>query len=373
MFEGAQFPRFESFNPSDEIQQTRPAWIKDLPSLTQDQIDSMDNFYQNRLESLQAVDEALGKIVATLRDLSLEDNTYFFYTADNGQHFGSYLIPAGKRQAYESDVLVPFLVRGPGITPGVRSTQVVQSVDLAPTFLELATRNSEKRPISASAASFPLDGKSIAPLLHGEAPASPKVNHFRWAALLEMYGGSSNIGLRYKNMSAWYHNHMFPNTYQAIRVVNGPGCAIDANLLYVEWCTGEQELYNMTVDPHQVSNIVESTDLELINNLSRLLAGLGDCEGSSCYEFAPDRLEGDYKSVYRQLRSREDIKVAIRERLPCHNPPNMSAYDVSVGRKLFAANLPVPEPFHFGFPYSDDEEVPRDMLELWKEYEDYFY
>ena len=370
MFEGAQFPRFESFNPSDEIQQTRPAWIKDLPSLTQDQIDSMDNFYQNRLESLQAVDEALGKIVATLRDLSLEDNTYFFYTADNGQHFGSYRIPAGKRQAYESDVLVPFLVRGPGITPGVRSTQVVQSVDLAPTFLELATRNSEKRPIAAS---YPLDGESMVPLLHEEVPASPKVNQFRWAALLEMYGGSSNIGLRYKNMSAWYHNHMFPNTYQAIRVVNGPGCAIDANLLYVEWCTGEQELYNMTVDPHQVSNIVESTDLELINNLSRLLAGLGDCEGSSCYEFAPDRLEGDYKSVYRQLRSREDIKVAIRERLPCHNPPNMSAYDVSVGRKLFAANLPVPEPFHFGFPYSDDEEVPRDMLELWKEYEDYFY
>ena len=132
--------------------------------------------------------------------------------------------------------------------------------------------------------SYPMDGKSMLPLLRGEVPLAPAVNSYRWVALLEMYGGSSNIGPLYKNMSAYYHNHMFPNTYQAARIVNGPGWAKGANLLYVEWCTGEQELYNMTVDPHQVDNIVGRTDLRLLHRMSRLLARLGDCKGLECYD-----------------------------------------------------------------------------------------
>ena len=51
----------------------------------------------------------------------------------------------------------------------------------------------------------------------------------------------------------------YPNTYQAVRVINGPKDipgATNANLLYVKWCTGEQELYNMTNDPDQVHNLV---------------------------------------------------------------------------------------------------------------------
>ena len=113
-------------------------------------------------------------------------------------------------------------------------------------------------------------------------------------------------------MSAWYYNHMFPNTYQAIRVVNGPGWAIDANLLYVEWCTSEQELYNMTVDPHQARNIVESTDLGLVNNLSHLLAGLGECKGSSCYRLDPDSFGGKHVSAGRKLTNREDKRCDQR-------------------------------------------------------------
>ena len=208
MFNDAIFPRFDSFNPPDDIQSHRPAWMKDLPPLTQEQVDSMDNFYRNWLRSLQAIDEALESIVETLREESLEDNTYFFYTADNGQHFGDFRIPAGKRQAYETDVSVPFLVRGPGIKAGVKSTQIVQSIDLSPTFLHLASQGMETEPVETS---YEMDGKSMVSLLQGKMPPRPKVNHYRPAALLEMYGGSSNIGLRYKNMSAYYHNHIcFP-------------------------------------------------------------------------------------------------------------------------------------------------------------------
>ena len=212
LFLDAKFPRYDSFNPPDEIQQQRAAWIKALPPLNQDQIDDMDNFYRNRLRSLQAVDEALESISDTLDELGLTDDTYFIYTADNGQHFGDHRIPAGKRQAFESDVLVPFFIRGPGITQGSSSSQVVQSVDLGPTFLELASSQNDSSKILKS--SYPMDGKSILPLLTTSPTLNSGYNDFRWAALLEMYGGSSTIGKRYKETKGYYRNHMVRNDYR---------------------------------------------------------------------------------------------------------------------------------------------------------------
>lgn len=125
---------------------------------------------------------------------------------DNGQHFGDHRIPAGKRQAFESDVSVPFFVRGPGIPHGSSSSQVVQSVDLGPTFLDLASSQNNANKIRKS--TYPMDGKSILPLLTIHPSHTSKYNDFRWAALLEMYGGSSTIGLRYKNEKGYYRNHM---------------------------------------------------------------------------------------------------------------------------------------------------------------------
>jgi hypothetical protein len=223
MFHDAKFPRYDSFNPSDENQKDRPSWIKDMPPLTKQQIDDMDKFYRNRLRSLQAVDEALEKIVETLDELGLTDDTHFFYTADNGQHFGDFRIPAGKRQAYETDVLVPLLVRGPAVQKGTKSTQVVQSVDLGPTFLDIATTSHQQHSSDTTGllkivdlnahgeilrSSYPMDGKSIMPLLESKIDPIPLVNNFRWAALLEMYGGSSVIGLRYNTTKGFHHNHM---------------------------------------------------------------------------------------------------------------------------------------------------------------------
>ena len=84
-------------------------------------------------------------------------------------------------------------------------------------------------------------------------------------------------------------------------MINGPGWARDANLLYVEWCTGEQELYNMTIDPHQVTNIVESTDLTIVNSLSHLVAHLGKCSGHSCYVLEEYFVGGEQSLISRRL------------------------------------------------------------------------
>ena len=380
LFPDVRFPRYESLNPNDEIQRQKPTWIKDMPPLTEQQIDDMDHFYRNRLRSLQGIDEALESLVLTLQLEGLEDNTWFFFTSDNGQHFGDYRITAGKRQAYETDVLVPLLVRGPvgRLEKGATVSQVVQSVDLGPTFLDLATRYSSHPRSTPIQTTYPMDGKSMVSLLIGEQPPHPTTNEFRWAALLEMYGGSSGIGMRYRDSPHFYQDHMFPNTYQAVRVVNGPGWAHDADWLYVEWCTGEQEFYNLTNDPFQVANLVFTKDvgLELLGQLSHLLAEMADCKGPECYEFQLSQPEevllGTTMEHLRRL-SLETIQQAIRNRLPCFNPVNWTKIDPGLRRKPFAVNLSVPEPFTFGFPFSDADIVPDDLMALWEKYKHYFY
>ncbi len=179
----------------------------------------------------------------------------------------------------------------------------------------------------------------------------------------------------------------YPNTYQAVRVINGPSETDSlVNLLYVEWCTGEQELYNMTVDPHQIHNLVspvgafthgntsetisENGDiLPLLHRLSKLLAKLGDCIGSECFDLANDEfeltLDQGHSSEVKRALSLESMQSSIKNRIPCHNPVNI--------RKPIVGGRPIPEPFTYGFPFSDEEQVGEDLLQIWETVEHYFF
>ena len=168
-------------------------------------MDSIDEFYRNRLRALQAVDEMLQNITDALEKEGILDNTYIFYSTDNGQHLGDYRLPAGKRQAYDTDVNVPFLVRGPGVQAGMKNEQLIQNVDLLPTWVELAGIQGPS--------DTKQDGKSMVPLLHGNDAAA---GEFRTAAILEMLGGSSNMGATYKNFPDFERNRFWNNTYVAI-------------------------------------------------------------------------------------------------------------------------------------------------------------
>jgi N-acetylglucosamine-6-sulfatase len=87
---------------------------------------------RNRARMAQSINRLLARVLD-----NVDRNTYVMLTSDNGFHLGQHRLGRGKGTPFTSDVRVPLLVVGPGVTPGVRG-EVVSNIDLAPTFEELA-------------------------------------------------------------------------------------------------------------------------------------------------------------------------------------------------------------------------------------------
>lgn len=360
LFNDTKAPRYPSFDPDDSIQKQKPSWLGTLPKLSDKQIDSIDNFYRNRLRALQAVDEMLENITEYLTVEGILDNTYIFYMGDNGQHLGDYRLPGGKRQAYDTDIRVPFLVRGPDIKGGIKITEIVQNIDLLPTWADIGGVSGQKLPDG-----FTPDGKSMLPILEGTHGGDTSTNTFRSSSLSEMYGGSSNMGSDYKGLPGFERNRFWNNTYQAIRVINGSDWAAEANWMYSEWCTGEKEFYDCNKDPRQITNSIESVDSSVASKLSMLLEHLGDCKGSSCWETNYNDISKRVESGYKPL--------PLAKRLPCHNPPNMMQPSQQRSSLLSTRKRDDDEEMEnckailtHGLPYSDDDVIPEDTLNTWE-------
>lgn len=126
---------------------------------------------------VQRIDQSVGRIVATLRELGLAENTLVLFSSDNGPHNegghsvtrfdSSGGLQGYKRSLHEGGIRVPFIAWRPGsVPPGVTAHQGYFP-DLLPTFCELA---GAETPTAT-------DGLSLAPLLRGDAAGKPEHDH----------------------------------------------------------------------------------------------------------------------------------------------------------------------------------------------------
>ncbi len=265
-FADEEAPRPPSFNEEDVSD--KPSGIRTSDPLSEQDISEIDVLYKRRLESMLAVDEMVGSLVEELEAAGELDNTYIFFTSDNGFEQGEHRIKGGKDRPYEESARVPFFVRGPGIAPGSEVEELAVNTDFAPTFADLAS------------VEFPADGRSLAPLLRGEEPA------WRSSVLLEKLpaeendeeangkgkGKSKNKG---KGKGKAKTGADGSPAFETIRT---------ETYKYVEYENGETELYDLQNDPYELESLHESADPSLIEDLKARLEALEECSGDGCRE-----------------------------------------------------------------------------------------
>jgi len=241
-FKGITYPQSPSFNEQDTSD--KPSIINNLRDVGGifEPVDA-NELFEKRVESVQAVDEMVADLVQTLKDNGQLDNTYIFFTSDNGFRMGEHSLPSGKMLAYEEDIHVPLLVRGPGITPGSKVTQMTANIDIAPTIAELA---------GAKSADF-IDGRSFVRYFSSQGETD-----WRKALLFETGNltGTSHV-----------------ISYRAVRT---------DKFIYIEYESNELEFYDLVKDPYEMNNIAKSLDSATLSSLHTWLEQLKTCQADAC-------------------------------------------------------------------------------------------
>ncbi|WP_166180599.1 sulfatase family protein [Rubrobacter tropicus] len=280
-FGDAELPRPPSFDEADVSD--KPGWVRDNVPLGSDQVAYMEELNRDRMRSMLAVDDMVGDLLDALRESNELDNTYVVFTSDNGFHMGEHRLGAGKWTAYEEDIRVPLIVRGPGVPEGKTLPHMVLNNDIAPTIADLA---------EVDPPDF-VDGRSVVPLLddtptpekdwrqrflveavaeRGAVPRPPFVDESRVVPLvtgdpLPRDWRKTSAG-RAESGENWGRPWL-----KALRT---------KDYLFVEYKTGEHELYDLRKDPYELNNIYESAPPDLLERLNAQLDSLRQCERENC-------------------------------------------------------------------------------------------
>ncbi len=196
---------------------------------------------------VESMDESFGKIVATLKELGIYDNTIIIFTSDHGGLSNSGInnkrelatsnlpLRAGKGHLYEGGIKVPVFVRWPGVTkPGSTSDVIIDGMDYYPTILEMC--------------GLPLlpdqhiDGVSFAPALRGEPMNKDRIFYWHQDNSRPESTGDHNSSVIRKG--PWKLQYFLDN--------------------------GVIELYNLDKDPYESNNLADKKP-ELVKELMKML------------------------------------------------------------------------------------------------------
>ena len=193
----------------------------------------------NYASMVAAMDENVGRLMGALQKAGLDNNTWVFFTSDNGGLSTLYAkgaptsndkLRAGKGWCYEGGIRVPFIIKGPGIkNPGRAVNQPVVSMDIFPTLLSLAGVKHDKN-----------DGENLIPVLK-EDKQIPRDELF------------------------WHYPHYHGSAWK-------PGSALRKGdwKLVIHYEDNRTELFNLGEDPGETTDLTDKFP-EKTEELKKLL------------------------------------------------------------------------------------------------------
>ena len=222
----------DAYGPKDEAFHKAKLKGKDLVRW------KFQRYAKNYLRCVKGVDESVGRLQDTLKELGLAENTVVIYSSDQGFYIGDHGW-YDKRWMYEESLMMPFIIKWPGVTkPGSRNKKLIQNLDYAETFLEMAGA-----PIPGD-----MQGRSLVPLLKGQNPDD-------W------------------RKSIYYHYYEYPSVHMVPRHY---GIRTQRYKLMHFYQFGEEwELYDLKNDPDELTNLYDKSEhAQLQNRMKKRLAKL---------------------------------------------------------------------------------------------------
>ena len=205
----------------------------------------VNHVFRERIRTLQAVDEGVVQMIQALKRNGELDNTYIFFTSDNGFLLGEHNLIT-KNVPYRQSLRVPMIVRGPGIPQGKVRSQRAMMIDLAPTIAQLG----------GATPLVTVDGVSLVPALRKDAPLRETV--------LIQAGPQTPADLPY----GWWWRGVTTDRYTYARF----------------FADGIEELYDHAYDPSEVNNVADDPAYaDVLAELRRRTQILVTCKsGAEC-------------------------------------------------------------------------------------------
>lgn len=192
-------------------------------------------YMQDYLATIASVDDNVGRLLDYLDEENLSDNTMVVYTSDQGFYLGEHGW-FDKRFMYNESFKTPLLIKWPNkITPGITEDEMVQNLDFAQTFLEIAGAEAPKD----------MQGKSLVPLLTGQKEV-------------------------WDRDAVYYHYYEYPAEHAVKRHY---GIATkDYKLIRFYHDVNEWELYDRKKDPQEINNVYNNPEYaEVVKEMTQKL------------------------------------------------------------------------------------------------------
>jgi len=205
-------------------------------------------------DEISRLDSYVGKVMEELENQGVADNTLIMFISDNGRPF-----PRAKTTLFDSGIKTPWIVRWPAkVKAGTTCEELVSSVDIAPTMLDLAGLQ--------AAPSF--EGKNFLPLL--ENPSQP-IREYIFAEA--HWHDFEKFTRAVRSKEFLYIRNFLPEyaktppadavrspTFEVMREMRDAGELTEAQMVVFNKPAPEEELYDVQDDPYQMHNLANDPE-----------------------------------------------------------------------------------------------------------------